>query len=581
MTEDQDNNAIQQPVIPPAKSGGSGAVGAIALLLALSAAGASGYLWYQHEEDKKVRLSASAELDARLEKALQAVASQQDADLQSLKAALDQQQDKSQTLTGDTQTNKNNIETLQDEAQVLKGEFQSLQGAIQTLNSAIELQKGSLEIQKSEAQNLQGDVRNLQADIQTLHGELQGTKALLDVQKQTDQSQAAAVQALQGEAQALAGGLQTLQGTLNDMNTALTAQQTAGEERQATLLALQEETQALKSNAVTLAEQLSGQAKGQESSVADLNSRIDNLQVGLRGLLNTLEAVKTVAARGGDVNAFALSEVEYLLRMADHKLTLGQNVSDAVQALAVAQRRLSSVDENAFSAVGRMIGENLAALQAVDVPKIPELAGQVLALENMIDDLPLRIDVQMDNLKEQIQPPIVKGQDAAPDTEWWERFTTAAWGELKDIIVIRNERASGPPLIAVEEEYFLLQNLHLEMEAIRLALIQGNAESFQRSIDKAENWVRTYFDATQPPVIAFLDGLDSLQAVQLNPYVPDITATLRAFQDVMQRREPIRSVAAPAIAEEAAAVVPDAAPAPAPAPAAEPAAAPAPQGTPQ
>lgn len=568
MTEDHDNNATQQPVVPPEKSGGSGTVGAIALLLALSAAGASGFLWYQYEQDKKVRLSASAELDVRLEKALKAVADQQEADLQSLKVALDQQRDKDQALTGETQSNKNNIEALQDNTQVLQGELQRVQGNFTTLNNALDLQKGSLETQKAEVQNLQGDLRNIQADIQTLQGELQGAKEALDGQKQTDQAHAAAVQALQDEVQALKTGAQALQTVLDETHATLAAQQTADEQQQASIQALQDETQALKSNAVALAEQLAGQAQGEEGKVAELNNRIDNLQVGLRGLLNTLEAVKTVAARGGDVNAFALSEVEYLLRMTDHKLTLGQDVRNAVQALTVAQQRLQSVDENAFSAVERMIGENVAALQGVDVPNIPELAAQVLALENMIDTLPLRIDIQMSNLKEQIQPPIVKGQDAAPETEWWERFTTAAWGELKDIIIIRNERASGPPLIAVEEEYFLLQNLHLEMEAIRLALIQGNAESYQRSIDKAENWVKTYFDAAEAPVVAFLSGLDNLQAIKLNPYVPDITATLRAFQDVMQRREPIRSVAAPAVAEEAAAVVPEtAAPASAPAPA--------------
>jgi uroporphyrin-3 C-methyltransferase len=119
-------------------------------------------------------------------------------------------------------------------------------------------------------------------------------------------------------------------------------------------------------------------------------------------------------------------------------------------------------------------------------------------------------------------------------------------------VSIRKERSSGPPLIAVEEEYFLYQNLRLQLEAMRLALLSGDAANYQDSNELARNWMQTYFDTSDESVKAFLSELQALQAIKFNPYIPDISGTLKAFEEVMAQRSPVRSMAIPTVTGAAA-----------------------------
>ena len=69
-----------------------------------------------------------------------------------------------------------------------------------------------------------------------------------------------------------------------------------------------------------------------------------------------------------------------------------------------------------------------------------------------------------------------------------------------------------------------------------------NAQAFQDSNQQIRDWVETYFDTQDSRVTAFLAELQTLRAVQFNPYIPDLTSLNRAFNDFMTQRHPIRAV---------------------------------------
>jgi uroporphyrin-3 C-methyltransferase len=210
----------------------------------------------------------------------------------------------------------------------------------------------------------------------------------------------------------------------------------------------------------------------------------------------------------------------------------------------VAGQRLKGVNESAFLSVQGMIAENIASLRGVDLPDRSALAHKVVEMEQRVNSLALRNQAQLATLKERVKPHLEGvGESAEVAQEpWWQRFSTAAWEQFKDILVIRHERSTAPPLIAIQEQYFLIQNLRLELEAMRLGLLNNDANSYQESNEIARNWIQTYFDTNDPAVAEFLSELKALQAVQFNPYLPDVASTLRAFHDVMERRQPVRSV---------------------------------------
>ncbi len=147
-------------------------------------------------------------------------------------------------------------------------------------------------------------------------------------------------------------------------------------------------------------------------------------------------------------------------------------------------------------------------------------------------------------LKEKTKPHdlVIAGQTEEP---WWRRTATLFKEQFKELVVIRRTRSEEPPLMAQQEEYFLFQNLRLELEAMRIALLTNDVTSYMESDATAQQWLKTYFNPDSAEVKTFLAELETLRTLKLNPYIPNIGSTLRAFQDVMQSRKPVRSVATP------------------------------------
>ncbi len=564
-------NDMQTPAPVIVKKGG--VTGPLALLIALGAAGGAGYLWHQGELYREARKAAEqqrnfgAEVNQRrLTVAIQAVAQQQEIDLQDLKSRADRQDERIVALQGDLADRRAAIEALQTLTNQQRGEIGALGGNLQTLSEAVNAQLGTIE-------TVQSNIRAAQTDVRIVRDDLQGTKTLIqtDLQSLRDLIQGLRVDfaGSQGDLNTLRDRLNTVQTELASLNEQLSSQNLDLQARigsvseslsvqQGEIEIIKGEIRGLQTNASSLLTQLEHLNEREiETTTAlrnDLGSfqnRVENFQLNLGSVLNTLEAVKVVAARGGDVNGFALAEVEYLLRLADHKLRHQQAVSTAIEALEIARERVKRVDENIFLVIERRLGDDIATLRNLQLPNYPALASKIRSLSRQISELPLQTDTRLADLKARFDPlQTASGAQTASDS-WVDQIIGGAWRNLSEVIVVReiemNDRR--PPLTSPEAQFFLFENISLQLEAMRLALLSRDTESYQAAATQAIEWLTRYFDRDNPQFSGVVSDLTTLKAVQINPFIPDISPTLRAFEEIMTRREPIRSASIPALSE--------------------------------
>ena len=357
---------------------------------------------------------------------------------------------------------------------------------------------------------------------------LQGLKAGVDQVRAENQN-------IQSQILALTGDLQPLKNAMelhNGENQVIKSEMKLIREGQAAHQTTLEQQKAA----------LDKQLQEHQARLTQLDTHIQNLKLSHRGMADNLETVKTVAAQGGDVNAFPLAEVDYLLRLADAKLKLERNLPAARLALDVAQQRLKAVNESSLAPVQTMLAEAIASLRGVQLPDIVGLAHKLADLEKEVSGLPLNIDSGVPDIKDRVKPSATATVSADAERSWWERSAEAVWNQFKGIVVIRRVRSEAPPLIAMEEEFFLRQNLRLELESMRMALLRGDALSYQDSYNLVRQWTATYFDPQDARVTAFIGQLQALQAVQFNPYIPDLAGLNQAFTEALTRRQPIRPV---------------------------------------
>ena len=357
---------------------------------------------------------------------------------------------------------------------------------------------------------------------------LQGLKASIDQVRAENQNIQSQILGLTGDLQPLKNAMELYKGE----NQVIKSEMNLVREGQTThQTALQQQKAALDQ-----------QLQEHQARLAQLDTHIQNLKLSHSGMADNLETVKTVAARGGDVNAFPLAEVDYLLRLADAKLKLERNVAVARLALDVAQQRLKAVGESGLASVQTMLAEAIASLRGVQLPDIVGLAHKLADMEKDVGGLPIKIDSGVPDIKTRVKPATTVTMSADAERSWWDRSAEAVWNQFKDIVVIRRVRSEAPPLIAIEEEFFLRQNLRLELESMRMSLLRGDAQSYQDSYELVRKWTETYFDVQDARVTAFLSQLQALQTVQFNPYLPDLAGLNKAFTDALTRRQPIRPV---------------------------------------
>jgi uroporphyrin-3 C-methyltransferase len=314
--------------------------------------------------------------------------------------------------------------------------------------------------------------------------------------------------------------------------------------QQAVLDATANEVSMLRNELAASREELNAQFAADIQKVRD---QIETIQLAQRGLNRSLEVVKETVASGGDKNAWTLSEVDYLLQIADHRLRFQDDALGATAALVLARTQLKSVDEMAFAPVQAMIDEEIAALKGVQLLDRSALVEQIGELAKTAGELPIRNEARTQALraKAKAERDAMGVEVDTGQEDWWEDAATSAWGEIKKLVVVRHERRTSAPLIAPEEEYFLAQNLRLRLEVARLAVMMDDGAVYQDSLAMARRWIENYFDTAEDRVIAALDEIKQLQQVQLQPYLPDISRSLKTFRDVMTERKPLKTLPEP------------------------------------
>lgn len=282
----------------------------------------------------------------------------------------------------------------------------------------------------------------------------------------------------------------------------------------------------------TFKDRLDNDLAAGERARRELEAAQRDLARGQAGLEDALGVLRAQVSR--QHTDWTLAEVQYLLQIANLRVQLERDVPTAVAALGAADQRLQTLADPAFTPVREAITRELAGLRAV---ALPDVAGIALTLDTLAAEV-RKLPLKNTHLRQPAAAPA-----AAPATAagWWERAQQMLGNvgdALRSLVVVRRNDVPVGPLLAPDQQFFLYENLRLQLATARLAALRGQPEIYRGSLSSAARWLANHFDAQVPAVEAARVELERLAALDIRPALPDVSVSLRLLREQMQKSQP-------------------------------------------
>lgn len=246
----------------------------------------------------------------------------------------------------------------------------------------------------------------------------------------------------------------------------------------------------------------------------------------------TLIEQSILAMQGKNNLDWLVSEAEYLIRIANHRLILEQDIKSALAALKSADSRLFDTQDPYWIPVRNQLAREIASLEAMQVV---DLAGISLRLNTLGEAI-----VQMPILKPEPKAPVVtnlsENQDKRPEAKYWSEVWDDITDRLGKLITIRSVERPPGPLLEPEQAAYLQQNLLLKLEGVKLALLRGEAQLYRDGLKSTRGWIESFYDTGSPATREVLKHLTALHEVKLRPDLPDLTSSLQTLQQTRLQR---------------------------------------------
>jgi len=223
---------------------------------------------------------------------------------------------------------------------------------------------------------------------------------------------------------------------------------------------------------------------------------------------------------------WSLEEIRFLLQTANQIFNLKQDREGAIKAFNLADKLLIKEASTDLLPLRKQISSDIALLKQYT-------PADTVALSNKIDTL-------LEQLKPvyKIKQPEVKPKELSEikaKEEASESLVNRVKKTLNEAVVVK--KFDKPLLEEMDDvtKNSLYQLLSLRLETLRLMLLQGQDENYHKQIGRLKTLLKRYYSPTKYTL--YEKSLDELDAVNLAPEIPDVSASLKLLDAIMQGKK--------------------------------------------
>ncbi len=247
-----------------------------------------------------------------------------------------------------------------------------------------------------------------------------------------------------------------------------------------------------------------------------LSAEIDILTAQLADIQATQMSTNSATDR-----AWKILEAQYLVGIANQKLTLEGDVVTAISQLEIADQALVDSASSSVFAVRQAIASDLQKLRNIEVL---DREGIYLRLDNLLAemeniDLLNSMRTEFENRRNTESQPLQLGSDANSVFDSSLEF-------LGSIFVWREWEETPEAMLAPGQDDLIKQNLRLMLEQAQLALLMRDNSLYQQAMAKSQAWFQRYAITDSVQGQALTTELNQLRSLDIDPLLPALSQSL-------------------------------------------------------
>jgi uroporphyrin-3 C-methyltransferase len=271
--------------------------------------------------------------------------------------------------------------------------------------------------------------------------------------------------------------------------------------------------------------ELGAKDPGIDAELAELRRTFEErvrLLDSLPARMSTLESsVASLAGISeGARDAWVLAEAEYYMQIANAQLQLANNPRLAGLALRMADERLVQLANPALTDVRRAVADELAALDVMEKAEIEGASLTLASLARVVESLPLAAGREGEQ----------EGSDVDPELSGAGRAWASMKSAMSGLVKVTPPERAGLMRLSPDAEYFLRNNIALQLQGARLALLRGEQIIFEQTLDDTSVLLNEYFDTDSTPVAGALETIAEIRGSVFTADAPDISESLRLLR---------------------------------------------------
>ncbi|MDH5355871.1 MAG: uroporphyrinogen-III C-methyltransferase [Gammaproteobacteria bacterium] len=265
-----------------------------------------------------------------------------------------------------------------------------------------------------------------------------------------------------------------------------------------------------------------------QSGMDEIARRIEALQQHQKDLQASSE--KLYELFGRDESGWQLAEVEYLMRIAQHKLILENDFEGAAITLQAASDLIASTGDLGLLPVRVKISDEIAELKT---RKRADLVGMTLKLSQLAQQIRV--------LKPGFQPRIEESSESVAETEQEASIEQQVKTFFSSLISVKRDTAMSP----TQTEALIIdvgQTLEDNLKLTRWSVLERDAFQYSRLMKENVELFQQYYNLDDAANHDFYSQLQDLQKAEIKPEKPDINGSLEMLKRVISKRDEAEKV---------------------------------------